>query len=107
MKIHTQKPPFYPQQKVVEVKIYLKLVDKYLYHLSGLVDPQIHRQYLLLLARRQTDFYFYRNETVRQAEVVLGNCPADAATCNLFADQYNIFFANLDNYIGQREVLGQ
>ena len=53
------------------------------------------------------ELYFYRDETLRQAEVVLGHCPADEATCNLFADQYNIFFANLDNYIGQREVFGQ
>jgi hypothetical protein len=50
------------------------------------------------------ELYFYRDETIQQATIFLENCPT--RSCDLFADQYNIFFSNLDNYIAQREVLG-
>jgi len=50
------------------------------------------------------ELYIYRDETMRQANIVINNC---IISCDIIQGQYDIFFLNLDNYIAQREVLGQ
>jgi|GEM_PF-5077124 hypothetical protein len=51
-----------------------------------------------------------RGEQLRQANIVLESCrssPYDAirSTCRIMRSQYVNYFANLDNYIAQREIL--
>lgn len=53
-----------------------------------------------------------KEEQLRQANIVLESCknsPYNAirSTCKIMRLQYVNYFANLDNYIAQRKILGQ
>ncbi|MGV0107516.1 UrcA family protein [Nostoc sp. DSM 114160] len=52
-----------------------------------------------------------RNEQLRQANIVVANCYNSPyipdSTCYAMELQYTNYFANLDNYIAQRQVIGQ
>ncbi|MBD6617224.1 hypothetical protein FNW02_15630 [Komarekiella sp. 'clone 1'] len=52
-----------------------------------------------------------RNEQLRQARIVIANCYNSPyipnSTCYAMRLQYRNYFANLNNYIAQRRVIGQ
>lgn len=52
-----------------------------------------------------------RNEQLRQAQIVVDNCKnspyISESTCYAMELQYTNYFANLDNYIAQRRIIGR
>jgi hypothetical protein len=70
-----------------------------------------------VMTRQQLDqlslqeLYVLRREQIRQARIVVNNCESSTyiapQTCNIIRLRYNNYFANLNNYIAQREVLGR
>ncbi|NJR17502.1 MAG: hypothetical protein HC785_18495 [Calothrix sp. CSU_2_0] len=57
------------------------------------------------------DVIIFRNEQLRQAEIVVNSCDdssyIDSSTCYAQGLQYTNLIANLDIYIAQREAIGE